>query len=266
VRAYRLAYDGTGYRGFQRQPHGETVEDALFGALRDLDVAFEDGSPVGYTAAGRTDAGVSARAQTVAFEAPEWLRPRAFDAELPTDVRAWAVAAVDADFHATRDAAARTYRYFLYAPDAADDRAAAACERLSGCHEFADFTPDEEGTVRDVAVSVAREGPFLNIDIRAGGFPREFVRRLVTAVEAVARGRRELAFLDRSLGPAPLEGPEGIAPAAPEPLVLADVAYASVAFEMDDPAVAGAREVFTERRRGRLAAARVAGSLASLGP
>ena len=83
MRAYRLAYDGAGYRGFQRQPHGETVEDALFGALRDLDVAFVDGSPVGYTAAGRTDAGVSARAQTVAFEAPEWLRPRAFDAELP---------------------------------------------------------------------------------------------------------------------------------------------------------------------------------------
>ena len=95
-------HDGTGYRGFQRQPHGETVEDALFGALRGLDVAFVDGSPVGYTVAGRTVAGVAARAQTVAFEAPERLRPRAFDAELPTDVRAWAVAAVEDDFHATR--------------------------------------------------------------------------------------------------------------------------------------------------------------------
>ncbi|PSP49975.1 hypothetical protein BRC75_02055 [Halobacteriales archaeon QH_7_69_31] len=150
MRAYRLAYGGTGYRGVKRQPHGETVEDALFGALRGLDVALVDGSPVGYTAAGRTDAGVSARAPTAAFEAPGWLRPRAFDAELPTDVRAWAVAAVDADFHATRDAAARTYRYFLYAPDAADDLADAACRRLSGCHEFQDFTPDDDGTVRDV--------------------------------------------------------------------------------------------------------------------
>jgi len=266
MRAYRLAYDGTGYRGFQRQPHGETVEDALFGALRDLDVAFEDGSPVGYTAAGRTDAGVSARAQTVAFEAPERFRPRAFDAELPTDVRPWAVAAVDADFHATRDAAARTYRYFLYAPDAADDLADAACRRLSGCHEFGDFTPDEEGTVRDVAVSLERDGPFLLFDCRAGGFLRQLVRRLVSAVEAVARGRRELAFLDRALGPVPLEGPEGIAPAAPEPLVLADVAYPSVAFEVDEPAAAAARDVFAERRRGRLAAARVANSIGSLGP
>ena len=242
MRAYRLAYDCAGYRGFQRQPHGETVEDALFGALRDLDVAFGDGSPAGYTAAGRTDAGVSARAQTVAFEAPEWLRPRAFDAELPTDARAWAVAAVDADFHATRDAAARTYRYFLYAPDAAHDLAEAACRRLSGCHEFGDFTPDDDGTVRDVAVSVGRDGPFLVVVVRAGGFPRQLVRRLVSAVEAVVRGRRDPAFLDRALGPAPLEGPEGIAPAALEPLVLSDVAYPSVSFEVDEPAAAGRRD------------------------
>ena len=266
MRAYRLAYDGTGYRGFQRQPHGETVEDALFEALWDLDVAFEDGSPAGYTAAGRTDAGVSARAQTVAFEAPAWLRPRAFDAELPTDVRAWAVATVDADFHATRDAAARTYRYFLYAPDAADDLADEACRRLSGYHEFGDFTPDEEGTVRDVAIDVVRDGPFLVVDVRAGGFPRQLVRRLVTAIEAVARARREPAFLDRALGPVPLEGPDGIAPAPPEPLVLADVAYPSVAFEVDEPAASVARDLFAERRRGRLAAARVAGHIASLGP
>jgi tRNA pseudouridine38-40 synthase len=113
---------------------------------------------------------------------------------------------------------------------------------------------------------VVRDGPFLVVDVRAGGFPRQLVRRLVTAVEAVARGRREPAFLDRALGPTPLEGPEGIAPAAPEPLVLADVAYPSVAFEVDEPAAAAARDVFAERRRRRLAAARVANSIRSLGP
>jgi len=105
-----------------------------------------------------------------------------------------------------------------------------------------DVTPDEEGTVRDVAVSVERDGPFLVVEVRAGGFPRQLVRRLVTAVETVARGRREPAFLDRALEPVPLEGPEGIAPATPEPLVLADVTYPSVAFEVDEPAVAGRRD------------------------
>jgi len=85
MHAFRLAYDGTGYRGLQRQPYGGTVENALFEALEALDVAFEAGAPVGYTAAGRTDAGVSARAQTVAVEAPEWLRLSALNAELPAD-------------------------------------------------------------------------------------------------------------------------------------------------------------------------------------
>ena len=154
MRVFRLAYDGTGYRGFQRQPHGDTVEDALFEALRSLGVEFENGAPTGYAAAGRTDAGVSARAQTVAFEAPEWLRPRALNAELPADVRAWASADVDADFHATHDAAERTYRYFLFAPEADDALAWAACERLSGHHDFHNFTPDETGTVRDLSASV----------------------------------------------------------------------------------------------------------------
>ncbi len=266
MRAFRLAYDGTDYRGFQRQPHGDTVEDALLGALDALGVTFEGGVPVGYAAAGRTDAGVSARAQTVAFEAPTWLQPRALNGELPTDVRAWAVAEAPDEFHATHDAAARAYRYFLYAPDAAGDRAADACERLSGRHDFHNFTPDDSGTERDLTVALDRDGDFLVLDCRAGGFVRQLVRRLVTAVEAVAVGRRAPAFLDRALAAEPLDGPDGIAAAPPEPLVLVDVDYPSLEFAVDETAAESARAVFAERRRDRLAAARVAGSLAGLEP
>ncbi|PSP93510.1 tRNA pseudouridine(38-40) synthase TruA [Halobacteriales archaeon QS_1_68_44] len=263
MRAFRLAYDGTGYRGFQRQPHGETVEDALFEALQALGVELKDGAPAGYTAAGRTDAGVSARGQTVAFEAPEWLRPRALNAELPADVRAWASADVDADFHATHDATERTYRYFLFAPEDDDDAAADACRRLSGRHDFHNFTPDETGTVRDMSVSVEREGEFLVVDCRAGGFARQLVRQLASAVAAVATGRRDPGFPDRALAAEPLEGPDGIAPAPPEPLVLVGVRYPSVGFEVDAEAADSAREVFAERRRRRLAGARVAGALST---
>ena len=263
MRAFRLAYDGTGYRGFQRQPHGETVEDALFAALGTLSVA--DGPPPGYAAAGRTDAGVSARAQTVAFEAPDWLRPRALNAELPADVRAWAAAAVAADFHATHDAVSRRYRYFLFAPEADDGRAAEACRRLSGRHDFHNLTPDETGTVRDLTATVERDGPFLVVDCRAGGFARQLVRRLVSVVGAVARGRREPAFLDRVLAAEPLAGPDGVAPAAPEPLVLVGVRYPSIEFDVDPEAAESAREVFNGRRRRRHAGARVAGTLSTAG-
>ncbi|MEF8913785.1 tRNA pseudouridine(38-40) synthase TruA [Natronomonas sp.] len=262
MRAFRVAYDGTGYRGFQRQPHGETVEDTLFEALAALGVPFVDGAPAGYSAAGRTDAGVSARAQTVAIEAPEWLTPRAFNGELPGDVRAWAHADVDEGFHATHDAVERTYRYFLYAPDLDDERAERAAGRLSGTYDFHNFTPDSTGTERDLTVRLRRDGPFLLVDCVAGGFARQLVRRVVSAVEAVGVGEREVAFLDRALGDEPLDGPDGIAPAAPEPLVLLDVAYPGVRFEIDDEAAESAREVFAERRRRRLATARVAGALA----
>ena len=261
MRAYRLAYDGTGYRGFQRQPHGETVEDAVFDALRDLGVDV-DGAPAGYAAAGRTDAGVSARAQTVAFEAPAWLTPRAFNGELPADVRAWAHADVDEGFHATHDAVERRYRYFLHAAAADLRRARNAAERLSGRRDFHNFTPDETGTERDLTAEVQRDGEFLVVDCSAGGFARQLVRRLVSAVELVATGERDAGFLDRALADGPLPGGDGIPPAAPEPLVLMDVEYPSVEFAVDEAAADSASEVFERRRRERLSGARVAGSLA----
>lgn len=264
MRAFRLAYDGTGYRGFQRQPHGETVENALFDALRDLDIAFEGGSPVGYAAAGRTDAGVSARAQTVAFETPIWLSPRALNSELPKSVRAWASADVPESFHATHDAAERVYRYFLYAPEVDDGLAESAAAELSGEHDFHNFTPDDEGTERELSVSVRRDDAFLVIDCRAGGFARRLVRRLVSMLDAVAREERKPAFIDRALAPASLSGPDGIGSAAAEPLVLLDVRYPDVEFEVDDRALEATREVFERRRRRRLAGGRVAGELSAV--
>ncbi|EMA33227.1 tRNA pseudouridine(38-40) synthase TruA [Halobiforma nitratireducens] len=124
LRAYRIAYDGTDYYGFQRQPSVPTVEGAIFAALRSLEVFDPErestdtdaNRPDGYAAAGRTDSGVSAVAQTIAFEAPDWLTPRALNSDLPADVRAWAVADAPPEFHATHHATRREYTYQLYAP------------------------------------------------------------------------------------------------------------------------------------------------------
>src|SRR6056297_1923774 len=102
MRAFRVAYDGRPYHGFQRQPDVPTVENTLFDALAALGVA--DGKPAGYAAAGRTDAGVSALAQTVAFACPDWLSPAALNSELPATIRAWASADAEPDFHATHHA------------------------------------------------------------------------------------------------------------------------------------------------------------------
>jgi tRNA pseudouridine38-40 synthase len=282
-RAFRLAYDGTGYRGYQRQPHAETVENALFRALAALDVVpTPDTPPDGYAAAGRTDAGVSALRQTVSFDAPDWLAPRALNAELPADVRAWASADAPDDFHAQYDARSRAYEYHLYAPGADTERAVErretagengsewserhvsrarnVCDRLSGRHDFHNLTPDSSGTERDLTATCERDGDFLVCRFEAGGFPRSLIRRAVTLVASVATGERDPAFVDRVLSAGSLAGPDGVGPAAPEPLLLRRVAY-DLDFERDETAAASARRVFERRRVDRLTGARVASRL-----
>ncbi|MFB6235223.1 MAG: tRNA pseudouridine(38-40) synthase TruA [Halopenitus sp.] len=294
MRAFRIAYDGRHYNGFQRQPSVPTVEDALLDALREqgaLGPAEAVDTPPEYAAAGRTDAGVSAIAQTIAFDAPDWLTPRALNGALPGGVRAWAAADVPEDFHATHHATRRTYRYYLFAPpvggsDASgvestadptslpapsvdDERVHTALGKLSGQHDFANFTTDEAGTERDVTATATRSGPFLVLDVSAGGFPREFVRRLVTLVRAVGTGDASLAKVDRALDPEPLPGHEGIGPAPPEPLVLWDVAYEatpagvdeSVDFAVDEEARESALQAFGERHVSARVDTRVLGAM-----
>jgi len=261
MRAFRVAYDGRPFHGFQRQPDVSTVADALLDALRDLGVAFDGDVPPGYAAAGRTDAGVSALAQTVAFEAPAWLSPAAFNSELPASVRAWAAADAPEGFHATHDAVERGYTYSLYAPEAALAQAREAAAALSGEHDFHNLTPDETGTVRDLSISVEREDEFLVCEFRADGFARQLVRRLVTVLEAVATGAATLDRIDHVLASDPLDGPEGVAPAPAHPLVLTDVVYPSLSFETDADAAASAREVFDQRHREWAARDQVAASI-----
>lgn len=258
-RAFRVAYDGRPFYGFQRQPDVPTVEGTLFEALRRLDVFGDaDPKPPGYAAAGRTDAGVSAVAQTVAFDCPDWFTPRAFNAELPGHVRAWAHADAPDDFHATHDAARRTYRYHLHAPEASLDRAREAATRLSGEHDFHNLTTDAEGTVRAVDCSVARDGEFLVLRVAGEGFPRHFVRRLTAVVHGVAAGDSGLDRVDQVLSAERLADEEGVPTAPPEPLVLVGVDYPGLAFEHDPVAAATAREVFGAARADGLVRARVA--------
>ncbi|WP_254829687.1 tRNA pseudouridine(38-40) synthase TruA [Haloglomus salinum] len=270
-RAFRIAYDGTAYRGFQRQPHGDTVEDTLLDACCRLGVLDADPRPAGdsretppgWAAAGRTDRGVSAVAQTVAFDAPDWLTPRAFCGELPDDIRAWASADAPADFHATHDAREREYEYHLHAPEADDDAVDRACERLSGEADLHNLSADPrgDGTRRDLSLSAERDGAYLRVRARADGFPRECVRRVAGLLAAVGAGERDLAFVDHVLDDEPLSGAEGIAAAPPEPLVLVRVDYPSLDFAVDQRAAATAWAVFERRRVERTTGARVAAQL-----
>ncbi|AFZ73442.1 tRNA pseudouridine(38-40) synthase TruA [Natronobacterium gregoryi] len=280
LRAFRIAYDGTDYYGYQRQPSVPTVEDAIFEALRSLEVLAPDAEkPTGYAAAGRTDRGVSALAQTIGLETPDWLTPRAFNAALPADVRAWASADAPEGFHATHHATRREYTYQLYAPpadggtsrslessDCVDDELVqAACRALSGSHDYHNLTPDDDPdrTERTLSIEAIRDGDYLVVTVAADGFAHQLVRRLVSLVQEIGTGASPLEKVDRVFSPEPLPGPEGVAPAPPEPLVLTGVAYPNLAFTVDEPAAESAQAVFGERTLERRTGARVAGQLAA---
>lgn len=266
MRAYRIAYDGHPYRGFQRQPDVSTVEDAIFDALRELGV-LEAGAekPPGYSAAGRTDAGVSARCQTIALEAPEWLTPAALNGGLPATTRAWAMADVAADFHATHDAIEREYTYYLPAAGLDSDRVEAALSVLAGRQDFHNLTSDDGRTVRDLSTDLHADSDHLVITLRAGGFPRQLVRRAVSLAAAVGRGERSLDDVETLLGPDSVDGPDGVGPAPPEPLLLSYVTYEGITFVGDGEAIESARTVFSERHRSLAARVRVAATLGRLG-
>ncbi|WP_224448566.1 tRNA pseudouridine(38-40) synthase TruA [Haloprofundus salilacus] len=265
MRAFRVAYDGRPYYGFQRQPDVPTVEGALFDALAKLGLYDETRHrPSGYAAAGRTDAGVSAVAQTVAFDCLDWCTPRAVNSELPGTVRAWAAADVPDDFHATHDASRREYTYHLYAPQAVDgakkrypspepyavvddDRARSALDAVCGERDFRNLTPDDRNTIRTLSGSLCRDGDFLVLTVSAPGFARELVRRSVSLVRIVGSGA-PMERIERAFSADSLEGRDGVPPAPAAGLVLTGVDYPGVEFERDEDAIATVREVFGASR------------------
>ncbi len=204
-----LEYDGTEFQGFQRQRTGRTVQGELENALRQ--VGWPGRSVL---AGGRTDTGVHAAGQVVAFEfnwrhgAPDLLR--ALNANLPGDAAVKELSECAPNFHPRYSAKGRHYRYTIYnAPARAPllERYAwqvaaplalapmqAASRGLVGRHDFAAFgdDPDEGGnTVRTVARaewSLPGASGLLVFDIQAEAFLHRMVRSVVGALKRVGEG------------------------------------------------------------------------------
>jgi tRNA pseudouridine38-40 synthase len=193
-----LEYDGTGFRGWARQPGARTVE----GVLREaLDAVLPSWS--GLAVAGRTDAGVHATGQVASLEAeggpPVERLAEALDTALPADVAVIGADVAPHGFHARFSATARSYRYVVLArrgraplrarralwwPRPVDTAALDACAAaLVGEHDFTAFTPTEtqhEVFRREIrAAGWERRADELHFTVTADSFLRHMVRTLV---------------------------------------------------------------------------------------
>ena len=214
TKGYRatLAYDGTAYNGFQRQASGiPTVQCAVEAA-----VEAATGQTVTVIGAGRTDTGVHAEGQVIAFDVA-WKHSaeallNAVNAVLPDDIALSDLAVLEEvagkrRFHPRFDATARVYRYTVYpAPQRSPlmrNRAwhvraaldAAAMQRAAGLligkHDFGAFgwPPHGENKVREVARSEWSASERLLIyRVEANAFLQHMVRRIVGALVTVGRG------------------------------------------------------------------------------
>jgi tRNA pseudouridine38-40 synthase len=229
--AVKLAYEGKDFLGFQRQPHARTVEDEVIAALVEIE-AIEDVATSRFKGASRTDAGVSALGNVIAFDT-EFRKDRLLHAlnAVSDGVYFYGVAKVPEGF-SPRRASQRWYRYFLPSRDLDFGQVEGSAMMFLGKHDFKCFCKvDERSTVKVVqSIEVFPLGDFLIIDIKAREFLRSMVRRMVAAMDAVGNGKASLDDIRQAL-----EG-KGFqfGMANPEYLFLMDVTY-PFEFELSCP-------------------------------
>jgi tRNA pseudouridine38-40 synthase len=204
-----LEYDGTGYAGWQRQPHQPTIQEAVERAI--LQVSQ---SAVFVIAAGRTDAGVHALGQVASFRTDRTWAPtdwtRALNAVLPEDISVRSTELMSDGFHAQHAARGKLYEYrilnrserptierryvwHVYRPldDAAMQQAAST---LIGSHDFSSFegalTDNKDPICNLQQLSLARQGDRLVIQAYADRFLKQMVRAMVGTLVEVGHAKR----------------------------------------------------------------------------
>jgi tRNA pseudouridine38-40 synthase len=251
-----VEYDGTAFRGFQRQPGVRTVAGVLEAALGAI---FSE--PAEVTGAGRTDSGVHATGQVVSLRTaahfPFERLHLALNAMLPGDCSVREAAVAEESFSARLDALERTYvyailcrpqrhallaRYTHRVTEALDlDAMQRASEHLLGEHDFKSFARTQPGdrTVREVRrISIGSCGDLVRVEVAAGGFLRHMVRTIVGTLIACGTGRRAPAEMAGILAARDRSAAGTTAPAAG--LYLAGVRYGTYD-SYSEPAVFGAR-------------------------
>ena len=236
----RIAFNGTRYAGWQRQPGLNTVQQSLEEVLRSV---FRDDA-LTVSACGRTDAGVHALEMTLSFHTEteaSGLQSR-LKQRLPHDIRLLEIAPAPDDFNANRMALGKAYVYtvspgepniFLrslcwnWVDTPITDEVRRALQLLPGTHDFRYFTGKHSdcGTVRTLYRAELIEFGGLSVFYFSGnGFLYKMVRRLTGFLYETAQGRHTADELAEHLAH-PEIPPDDLTVAPPDGLYLKKAFY-----------------------------------------
>jgi len=233
--ALGVSYRGGGYKGWQSQPGGGTVQDALERGLSEFAA-----QPIRTICAGRTDAGVHGLNQVVHFDTEIDREPfswvRGSNRYLPPDIAIQWCRFVAPSFHARNAARGRRYAYLLLESPVRPaiesgqagwvfrplDQAAmeAAAALLIGEHDFSSFRSSECQAASPVKtlreISIRRHGAYWRLEFEASAFLHHMVRNLMGCLIAVGSGTRPVGWMaevlaarDRKVA-APTFAPDGL--------------------------------------------------------
>ena len=235
--ALKIAYLGTEYYGFQKQPGLITVEGEILSALKKLDLV-QDKDKCGFGIAGRTDRGVHALGNVISFLTNERIIINQINNTLPPSIRVLAQAKVPLSFK-VRYALKRHYRYLLpITPENILDfkKMVQASEMFKGTHDFTNFSKrSERNPVRTIDEIIFKKGKgSIQIDVVGESFLWNMVRKIVKVLLMVGEGEIPVEDINEYFNP---QQDYSIKPMPPEGLILMDIAYSDVEFDEDSYAM-----------------------------
>lgn len=230
-----IAYDGSGYHGWQAQPMQTTIQGILTDALFAL-----TSQQISTKGASRTDAGVSALGQQVLFTIdspiPTENFQKALNDRLPKNIAVTEAAEVPDDFDVISDVTSKLYRYTIstaktrpvlsidhawHLPYKLDQLAMdSAAKLLVGTHDFKSFASAADNRTNSVRTifgcNVIGENELIHIDTEGSGFLYNMVRNIVGTLVEIGIGRWKpqiinhiLAAKDRTAA-GPIAPPQGL--------------------------------------------------------
>jgi len=238
-----IAYDGTGYFGWQRQPDKSTIQGTIEEKIETM-----VGKPVSLIASGRTDTGVHALHQVANFRVFSTLTPSVFlkglNSLLPDGIIIKEAEYVSLDFHARYDAKSKVYEYRIYKEKLPspflryyawhisrllDLHAMEEClEVVKGIHDFSSFYSAGDGKINPVRNMIQagihiQDNNLLSFHFEANGFLRHMVRNIMGTIVQVGQGEINTAHFIEILASKDRQKAGVMAP--PGGLYLKDVRY-----------------------------------------